>query len=345
MSVSEKKIAILGCGAIGGLILGHLSKQGHDVRGVVRDYQKEPLLSEGLSMEGVRGVHKIKVKADTQLNEKVDLAVFATKINDLKNAIEENRQFLQDATVLSTQNGIRADYVLSEYFSKEKIINGIVMFGATFYAPNKIVHNFEGDFILGNIFGANPDNLDETVEILSSCFNAVSLENLKGAKYLKLFINLNNCIPAVLGISMQEAFSDIDLARLAMLLNKEAYEIVSKSRISLESLPAYPKERIHGLISMPLDEAAALFSKIMTSLSKEPLYGSILQSIKRGKISEIDYINGEIATLALASNMPAPLNKKITELVHRVEESRNFLSKEELLSEIKEQANAPGKRS
>ena len=66
------KVAVLGCGAIGGLFLGYLSKEGHDVIGVVRDYQKDLLLKEGLTIEGVRGSHKQKIKVDTKLTKNVD---------------------------------------------------------------------------------------------------------------------------------------------------------------------------------------------------------------------------------------------------------------------------------
>ncbi len=329
------KIAVLGCGAIGSLILGYLSKEGKDVIGVVRDYQKEPLLKEGLLIEGVRGSQTIEVKVDTELKQAVDLAIFATKTNDLEETINNNIKFLKSSVALSTQNGIQADYLLNSSFPKERLISSIVMFGATLYPPNKAVHNFEGDFILGSIYNSKAENFDQIFSLLESAFKVVSLENIKGAKYLKLFINLNNCIPAVLGISMQQAFSDLELAKLAIELNREAYEVVSKTKVELESLPTYPKQRLQGLINMPLDEAAGLFSKIMTNLSKEPLYGSILQSIKRGKKSEIDYINGEIMHQAIANRQKAPLNTKIVELVHRVEETNKFLSKEDLLSELK----------
>ena len=329
------KVAVLGCGAIGSLILGYLSKQGRNVLGIVRDYQKEPLLNDGLNIEGVCGSHNIEVRVDTKLKETVDLAIFATKIDDIKEAIRDNYEFLNDSVVLSTQNGIQADYILNEFFGKEKIISGIVMFGATFYGPNKVVHNFKGDFILGNVYNTRVETLDKTKELLGLSFNVSSLENIKGAKYLKLFINLNNCLPAILGISLQEAFGDLELAKLAIQLNKEAYKALTKSNTELASLPSYPKERISGLVNMPINEAARLFSKIMTNLSKEPLYGSILQSIKRGKKSEIDYINGEIVNLAGVAKIDAPLNRRIVELVHKVEDEGKFLFKQELLSEAK----------
>jgi 2-dehydropantoate 2-reductase len=86
---------------------------------------------------------------------------------------------------------------------------------------------------------------------------------------------------------------------------------------------------------MPTFEAAKIFSRIMQNLSKESLYGSILQSIKRGRPSEIDYLNGEFVRIAKANNLDSPLNEKLTAMVHQVEAGRKFFSRQELLDNTK----------
>jgi len=329
------KIAVLGSGAIGGLFLGYLKEKGHDTQGVVRTYQVEPMIKEGLIIEGVRGKKVIKdIKLATTLKEAPELAIFATKTADLEEVIHDNKELLKDSYVLSTQNGVFADYILEHYFPKDKIITGIVMFGATFYTPNRIVHNFEGDLIIGNIFDKEVEALNTISALLKDAFSVQINKNIKGAKYLKLFINLNNCIPACLGVSMQEAFSDTRICEVAVNLIKEAFSVVHGCGIHLNDLPTYPRERVVGFSKMPLDEGAVLFSKIMTSLSKEPLYGSILQSIKRNKASEIDFINGEITRLAKQSNVEAPFNAKIVNMVHRVEDNKRFFTADEFLKEV-----------
>ncbi|MCF7916239.1 MAG: 2-dehydropantoate 2-reductase [Candidatus Omnitrophica bacterium] len=328
------RIAVLGCGAIGGLFLGHLARIAKNIVGVVREEQQKALKEEGLFIESNGQNERIKVNVETKLTEPVDLAIFATKTNDLENIVKPNLDYLKDATVVSTQNGVRAESILNNFFPAEKIITTIVMFGATFYPPNKVVCNFPGNLILGSVFGQEVKEFTKVKEILNKVFDLEVIANIKGAKYLKLFINLNNCIPAIIGKPMQQVFKNLEIAKLAIKLNKEAYQVVGRSGINLESLPNYPKQRIEGLVSMPPDDAAQLFSKIMTGLSKEPLYGSILQSIKRGKLSEIDYINGAIVQLAKNNNQKASLNEEIVKLVHEVERT-GFLSESELLSRIK----------
>jgi 2-dehydropantoate 2-reductase len=104
-------------------------------------------------------------------------------------------------------------------------------------------------------------------------------------------------------------------------------------------LPDFPLERLTKLTSLPLDEAAKIFCGIMSNLSKEPLYGSILQSIKRGRASEIDYINGEFIRLAEAQNLEAPLNKRLVEMVHSVEQNKKFFTQDELIACTRELIN------
>jgi 2-dehydropantoate 2-reductase len=159
---------------------------------------------------------------------------------------------------------------------------------------------------------------------------------MQGMKYLKIFVNANNCLPAIIGKSMQEVFSDLTISRISIAIWKEAFEVFDKLGIDLVSLPGFAVENLTKFTTMPSAHAAEIFSGLMRNLSKDPLYGSILQSIMLGKLSEIDYINGEFVRLAEENNMQAPLNKILVEMVHQVEANHRFFSKEELIQKTKE---------
>jgi 2-dehydropantoate 2-reductase len=337
------KIAVLGCGAIGGLFLGYLRREGVNVVGVVKEYQKEPFLQEGLFIKGVRGEATIKdLNVDVKLKERVDVAVVSVKIPSIREIMEVNKSFLEEATVVTTQNGIGGEEIVGESIPYEKIISGIVMFGATFYSPNKVVHNFEGELVIGNVFDKEVEGLEEIKAVLSKVFNTTICKNIKGAKYLKVLVNLNNCIPACLGVSMQEAFSNLEIARVAISLLKEAYQVIKESNIVLESLPSYPKERIERLVNMPLEEAAKVFSQIMCNLSNQPLYGSILQSIKKKRKSEVDYINGAIVRLAHNNGLRAPLNRAMVDMVQSIEKGSKFYGPSDFVGHLKISRAKPG---
>ncbi|MDD3296891.1 MAG: 2-dehydropantoate 2-reductase [Candidatus Omnitrophica bacterium] len=329
------KIAIIGAGAIGSIMAGYLTLQGQKVILIGRKESVEAIKEKGLSISGVRGELNVKVDVCQKLEEEPDLVILAVKTQDIEPAMKAQNVELKGVPFLAIQNGIRAKGLLKKYTKAENIISSIVMFGATKLGPGKIVHNFEGSLIL-----ESPAVLSQEIaSALRSAFELLVVDDITGMKWLKVFVNANNCIPAILGQSMQECFSDLDVCRISIAIWKEGLDIVNKAGIKLVSLPDFEVERINKLTSLAAWEAANIFSGIMTNLSKEPLYGSILQSIKNGKSSEIDYINGEFIELAKACGIEAPLNRKLVEMVHLVEKNKSFFETSKLLGELKELLN------
>ncbi|MDO9573061.1 MAG: 2-dehydropantoate 2-reductase, partial [Candidatus Omnitrophota bacterium] len=303
------KIAVIGAGAIGCLVAGYLKNKGEEVTLVGRAQAVNAIKENGLSISGVRGDFKVRISISDTLNYIPDLAILATKTQDIDAVLQDSSYLLRNSLLLTTQNGIQADNLVAKYLPQKNIISSIIMFGATYLEPGKVVHNFEGSWVIGSQFQSNPtEELIGLSLFLDKIFPTIISEDIIGMKYLKIFANASNCLPAIIGKSMQEVFSDLDISRMSIGIWKEAFEIIQKIGIHLVSLPGFPVENITKLTSIPSAAAAGVFSGIMKNLSREPLYGSILQSIMRGKTSEIDYINGEFVRLAEENHMYAPLN-------------------------------------
>jgi len=334
--MSEKpRIAIIGGGAIGCVMAAYLAQAGDDILLVGKNEQVSSIGEKGVAIEGVRGKKTVSVNAVLQLEGPVDLIVLAVKTQDVVSALEQHGLHLVSSPVVTIQNGVRADKIIAQRLSPERIVSSIVMFGATCLKPGEVVHNFEGDLILGSYLGGSSEQVKEIARIMGKAFPVVVSEDIMGMKWLKLFVNLNNFLPALIGKSMQESFANLDLCSIGIASLKEGLQLIDRERITLNSLPAYPEERLRMLASLPLEESAKIFSQIMTNLSKEPLYGSILQSIRRGKPSEIDYLNGEFVSLAREKGYAAPLNERAVAMVHQVEERNEFFSPEEVTKELK----------
>lgn len=328
------KIAVIGAGAIGSVVAAGLFKSGVDVLLIGRTDHVEAIKKNGLTIKRTDGSENIQLPVAERLDREFELVIFATKTQDIEEAYMANARFLEDCLVLSTQNGVQADNILSPHFLPERVISSIVMFGATYVKPGEITYNFPGDWIIGKRFVANDTKLHEIADLFKKSFSVVVTDNILGMKWLKLFVNFNNCIPALIGKSMQETFSDMDFCRLSIALLKEAVPIINDAKVQLVSLPQFPVERVQGLAAMPLEQGAGIINKTLTSLSKEPLYGSILQSILRGKTSEIDFINGEVVAVASGMRMDAPLNRKVVRMVHQVEETGKFFTQEAVKKEF-----------
>ena len=331
------RIAVIGSGAIGCLVAGYLKEKGEEVTLVGHGLTVKTIHEQGIAISGVRGSFLVRFEIADTLNYIPDLVILTTKTQDIDAALSGCAHLIQNALLLTTQNGVQADKIAAKYLPVEKIISSIVMFGVTNFEPGKVVHNFEGSWILGSIFNPHPtESMIALSLVLDKAFPAIISQNMQGMKYLKIFVNANNCLPAILGKSMQEVFSDLTVSRVSIAIWKEAFGVFDKIGIDLVSLPGFPVENLTKFTTMPSAHAAEIFSGLMRNLSKDPLYGSILQSIMRGKLSEIDYINGEFVRLAQENNLQAPLNETLVEMVHEVEASHRFFSKEELIEKTKE---------
>jgi 2-dehydropantoate 2-reductase len=329
------KIVVIGAGAIGGLVAGYLKLNGVDVTLLGHGESVKAISANGLKISGVRGNFNLKIDITEKLEGRPQLVILTTKTQDIPKALEDNLSLIKNSWLLTTQNGVQADSICARFIAQEFISSSIVMFGATNLKPGEVVHNFEGSWIIGSLFKKDEEALKGISKVLNNIFPVVVTDEISGMKYLKIFVNANNCIPAILGISMQEAFSDTAISSISIGIWKEGLEVVNKAGLKLVSLPDFPLERLTKLTSLPTGEAAKIFSNIMSNLSKQPLYGSILQSIKRGKLSEIDYINGEFVRIAQDNNISAALNKKLVDMVHQVEKTNKFFTKQELVNNTK----------
>ncbi len=93
---------------------------------------------------------------------------------------------------------------------------------------------------------------------------------------------------------------------------------------------------IRLIARLPIGVAARVLGAMARRIdTRSPLLGSTLQSIRRGRPTEIDYLNGEIVQLGQKIGVSTPLNAKMVELVHGVERTRQFLSTENIQEAMK----------
>jgi 2-dehydropantoate 2-reductase len=117
---------------------------------------------------------------------------------------------------------------------------------------------------------------------------------------------------------------------------REGLQAVGRAGIKLESLPEASVMLFQVLGSLPPPLAGLLLGISARRIQTQwPITGSTLQSLRRGRPTEIDYLNGEIVRLGEKINMPTPLNAAIVEMVHHVEQTGQFYNVSELKSHLR----------
>jgi 2-dehydropantoate 2-reductase len=273
----------------------------------------------------------LPVEAAEALNFRPHLALLTAKTQDVIAAVKANQAFLNDVPVVTFQNGIRSDALVASILRREQILSAVVLMHVTYSLPGKVTVVYRGKLILGRPFGPRDTKLEDVAHILNQVVPTRVTDNIQGAHWLKLIVNLNNALPAITNFTMSEVYANNTLRDLAVGLMREGLRVIDRGNIRLESLPEVSIGLTKLINWMPAGIAGRIAAAKVRRLSTVwPLWGSTLQSIQRGRPTEIDYLNGEIMELGKRYGEDTPLNTKIVELLHQVERTGQFLSVEEI---------------
>lgn len=327
------KIAVIGAGAIGSIIGGLLSKAGEHVTLVGRKAHVDTISRNGLILDSIDGRAVIRVKAAENLDFRPDLALLSAKTQDIESSVRKVQSFLADALIVTMQNGVQSDDIVAGVLGKENIISGVALYNCEFLEPGRVSYSkllSTTALLIGEPFGVKGNRLQSLLALFNRALPTDTSEDIRGAHWTKLLWNLITAVPAVTGLSYQEGGRHPQIRELNVKLTKEGLELVRMAGIRTAPVPGLPLSVLETMASMPLAEASSMMKNISESLGKTPALGSMLQSIKRGRSTEVDYMNGEIVNLGKNKGIPTPVNSLIVGLVHEVETTGRFLTPDEL---------------
>ena len=322
------RIAIIGAGAIGGAMAALLNRAGHDVTLIVRPDQL-PAFANGLRIDGVLGSWQSPVPVATTIDERPDLVLLAVKTQDVVEALRPHVEGIGDAPLVTMQNGIRSDELAAELLPAAQIISAVVLLVATSLEPAVVTIASQGSLVIGRPL-APEQEIDSVQRTLGAAVPTTISSNILGAHWLKLLINLNNAVPALVNQPLQTAYRDPFLSRMMVLLMREGLRAVDRTSIRLESLPGVSVRLIRLMAMLPVGLAGSLVLRQLRQASPLAIYGSTLQSIQRGRPTEIAFLNGEIVRLGQEHGWVTPLNSEVVELVKEVERSGRYFTSDEL---------------
>jgi len=327
------KIVVIGAGAIGSVIGGLLSRAGEDVTLIGRKPHVDAINQNGLILEGKSGKMVIQIKAAENLDFKPDLVLLAVKTQDVKTSMRKIQPYLSGVTIVTMQNGVRSDDLVAGILGRENVVSSVVTFNSLFLEPGKALFSTpfgKTALLLGEPFGAKGNRLQGLSALLNKALPTDISGDIRGAHWAKLLWNLNTAVPAVTGLPMQEGNQYPQIRELNINLMKEGLEVIKLAGIKTADIPGMPLSLMEMIVQMPLPESSSVMKDSIKSLGELSILGSILQSIKRGKSTEVDYLNGEIVNLGKKKGIPTPVNTLIVELVHQIETSGKFLTPAEL---------------
>jgi len=315
------RILVVGAGAIGGVIAAKLMRAGHDVTALDANQEHVALLrSPGLRIEEPDGPSVVPIPAIADmasLRAPFDFALLTLKAPAIEPVLTGLVSRRLADTFVSLGNGLIQPRV-EAITGPERLIIGIIEWGATNLGPGHVAHTTVAPIILGRGGSAGSVSLDRLAAVLDSVAPIVVSDNIDGQVWAKLLLNSTfSGLGAVSGLTYAQAMAEPSIERLAYELWTEGHDVARAAGIRLGDVAGIrPADlAVHAEADRP--RAASALAALLVRLG--PTKASMLQDLERGSPTEVDVINGAVAAQADALGLPAPLNKRVVELVHECE--------------------------
>lgn len=318
------RTAIYGAGSLGTILGAFINKAGMPIELINRNKAHvEALNLNGASVTGTMQFNqKVKAYTPDMMSGEYDIIFLMTKQQNNKEVVTALKEYLAtDGVLVTFQNGL-PEVQIAEILGEERVLGCTVAWGATMQSAGVCELTSEPDalsFSLGSISKKRSRHFAKVKEMLEMMGTVEIEENFIGTRWSKLLINAAfSGMSAVLGCTFGEAAGPKESRRVVQALIKECIDVCATGGIRIE--PVQGKDIVKLLDYKGSLKKAVSFFIIPIAIRKHAkLKASMLQDIEKGKLTEVDAINGSVSEFGRKVGCPTPMNDKVVEIIHKIE--------------------------
>jgi 2-dehydropantoate 2-reductase len=314
-------ICIYGAGSIGCYVGGRLQASGSDVTFVGRERLAGELSRHGLRLTDWRGAAlAVEPRALHFSTTPDDAAGAALLLVTVKSAATDDagrelaRVLPPGALVVSFQNGLRNADVLRRHLPAATVLTGMVQFNVVQRGGGAFHEGSEGKLEVED----HPRLAPFVPAFARAGLPLVRHADMPPVQWAKLLLNLNNAINALANVPLKQQLADRTYRRSLALVQAEALALLHAADIRVAKLTPLPPDWIPRLLQLP-DFVFGRVANRMLAIDPQAR-SSMWEDLEAGRKTEVDYLNGEIVRLAERLGRTAPVNARLTALVHAAEE-------------------------
>ena len=329
------RTAIYGAGSLGTVLGAWIEKKGRHIDLINRNRAHvEALRKNGAHITGtVDFTQAVTAYTPEEMSGVYDVIFLLTKQQQNAEVVTFLKDFLaEDGVIVTLQNGL-PEQGIAAIVGAERVLGCTVAWGATLLSPGVCELTSSPDsltFSLGWI-SEKPNGHLETVKAMLELMGPVTVEeNFVGTRWSKLLINSAfSGMSTVLGCTFGEAAAGWASRKVVLSLIKECIDVCAAAGIKIEAVQGKDAVKLLGYHG-PVKKLLSLLILPVAIKKHARLKASMLQDIEHGKKTEVDAINGAIAAFGRQIGFPTPMNEKVTELIHRIENGELRPSQENL---------------
>jgi 2-dehydropantoate 2-reductase len=295
--MQNERIAIVGAGAVGCYFGAMLARAGIPVTLIGRAHHVEAMNRDGLFLDKSDFQGYVNVQASTEIDVLRDASIVLLSVKTIdteKAALQIAPHLASDALLVSFQNGVD-NVERIQRATGIQAIPAVVYVAAAMSGLGRVKHNGRGDIVIGD------------VPRVAAVFGQAGIpcrisDNIAGELWTKLVMNC-----------AYNAVSAVTRSRYLPIKNNPLTRDVMKDLIS-EVVAVASAAGVRIATAGALMEAALKLGDSMATATS-----STEQDLSRGRLTEIDSLNGYVARRGRELGVPTPVNATLYSLVKFLE--------------------------
>jgi 2-dehydropantoate 2-reductase len=205
---------------------------------------------------------------------------------------------------MSIQNGLGHEEILAEVVGRERVLAAKTYVGGVFLEPGRVVSGYKGkQTYIGELDGRLTPRLQAVVDEFNQAdLLATASANIYGTMWDKLLVNVaTGAVSAITRLPYGWLYKVKEIEDTALAAVAEGVAVSRANDIKLVS-----------------DDPRYFWDLAAEGLPAE-FKTSMLQSLEKGEITEVDFINGSVVRWGERSGIATPVNKTLLALVKGIE--------------------------
>jgi 2-dehydropantoate 2-reductase len=317
------KFGVMGAGSVGCYVGGRLASTGNQVVFIGRDRLKREIDEHGLSIVDLHGKAVTPARDrfvfDTDVGplRDCDVVFCCVKSGGTVDAAKRMAEVLRkDAVVVSLQNGVRNPDELRANLG-QGVLAGIVNFNVLSKGQGVFRCATSGPLIIERGQDGNAVSEKLGAALVSAGFEVERAARIKEIQWSKLIVNLNNSVVALSDRSISDVIVSPGYRRILAALIGEALTVLRRAGIAPARLGVIPIPLFAAILRLPTP-LVRLIARAQLKIDPEAR-SSMWEDLTTGRPTEVDWLNGEVVRIAESCGVPAPMNRRIVEMVHDAE--------------------------
>jgi 2-dehydropantoate 2-reductase len=301
------RVAVLGAGALGSILAGHLARSGKDVTLIARGNRASFLQEHGISITGLADFSvPCPVISDPADLKSADVLIVTVKTYDMASAAASLRH-ADIGSVLSVQNGVLKEEQLAEAFGKERTLGATTVLSGELLPEGAVRFTFNQGVYIGEM----PAGLSPRVEQLVTTLTDAGIQtqaspDIQSVVWSK-FVGWLGCtaVAVLTRLESHKFFSDPDVALMLARLMRECADLAAKRGIVLKDMVPVPVKSVRdGTESQAVAKLQEMGAIMREKAPKHRM--SSLQDLERGRALEVEETLGYVVTNAAKEGVPVP---------------------------------------